>query len=281
MNDMTTDHLTASLPLTLFRMSGSKRAGTLLFFPDIGGNTIYARPLVQDLGHNVLCLGVRFAPDMIEALAELSLEDIGSRFAKDILEIQLPGPVCLLGFSFAASLAYETGRAMTKLGVAPDRIWILDMPAPVKLNIRSILKEPKFHLKSCYRYARSNWRRIALGKYDPLILHRYGGMGMDLRGHPESYRYIIGHLYGAFGRYEAKPSANSLTIFRAQNGRPERNSAPDLGWGSIATGQVKSVAVPGDHLSMLRKPEYASVIAGHIASELKLFVTENIDETNG
>ena len=60
--------LSVSLPKTLLRVSQATGFGSMIFFPDFGGSTIYARTLVAELGREISCLTVRFAPDLIEQL---------------------------------------------------------------------------------------------------------------------------------------------------------------------------------------------------------------------
>ena len=52
-----------SLPKTLARVSKAAGQGSVVFFPDFGGNTLYARPLVAELGSQIDCLALRFEGD--------------------------------------------------------------------------------------------------------------------------------------------------------------------------------------------------------------------------
>ena len=254
------------LPQTVFAMKHLGREGTLLFFPDFGGNNLYARPLVAQLSKEISCYGLRFSADMIRSFHGFSIEDIARQFAKDIISVNLTRPIHLLGYSFAAALAFETARAMELQGASPENVWILDLPVPVPFRARDILRNPGFHLKLAYRQLRRNWRGIFLRKPDPMILQRYGVIGFDLSAHPESYRFIIRHLYAAYARYKAQPSSVPLTVLCADNNGSRRTISNDLGWCRFSHGPVSAHLVPGDHLTMLRDNRNASVIANLISA---------------
>ena len=100
---MTTAANKPDLPQTVFGMNRPSQEGTLLFFPDFGGNNLYARPLVAQLSKEISCYGLRFSADMIKSFDDLSIEDIARQFAKDIISVNLTRPIHLLGYSFAAS----------------------------------------------------------------------------------------------------------------------------------------------------------------------------------
>lgn len=263
---MTSTANKSDLPQTLFSMKRPGREGSLLFFPDFGGNNLYARPLVAQLGNEISCYGLRFSADMIKSFHDFSIRDIALQFAKDIIVADLTRPIHLLGYSFAAALAFETGCMMEQLGSSPENIWILDLPAPVPFRAVDLLHNPSFHLKLTYRQLRRNWRGILLGKPDPMILQRYGVIGFDLTAHPEAYRFIIRHLYAAHGRYTAQPSSVPLTLLRADKNGSRRTINNDLGWGNFARGPLTTQLVPGDHLSMLRNDRNANVIAKLISA---------------
>ena len=263
---MTTAANKPDLPQTVFGMNNPSQEGTLLFFPDFGGNNLYARPLVAQLSKEISCYGLRFSADMIKSFHDLSIEDIARQFAKDIISVNLTRPIHLLGYSFAAALAFETARVMELQGASPENVWILDLPAPVPFRAKDILRNPSFHLKLTYRQLRRNWRGIFLRKPDPMILQRYGVIGFDLSAHPDSYRFIIRHLYAAYARYKAQPSSVPLTVLRADNNGSRRAISNDLGWCRFSHGPVSAHLVPGDHLTMLRDDRNAGVIANLISA---------------
>ena len=250
-----------SLPVTITRVSTGADVGSLVFFPDFGGSTLYARHLIAELGKEIRCLALRLAPDMIENLPRLSLEEISRRFAQDILDAGLPRPLHLVGFSFAGFLAHETGRQMALLGEPPDRVWIYDLLVYSPLSWRMILDEPVRHGTALAVYFAKNWRRVLLGKGQADTLHAYGLVRVSLSSHPESYRFIMRNLYQAMEKHRPQPSPVATSVVRALQNKALKRSSPDLGWLQFAEGPFSVESVPGDHLSMLRSPENALIIA--------------------
>jgi thioesterase domain-containing protein len=253
--------LSAPLPKTLARVSKAAGQGSVVFFPDFGGNTFYARPLVAELGSQIDCLALRFAMSMIEELPRLSLEDIGRKFAQDLIDADLPRPLHLAGFSFAGFLAQETGRQMSLLGSGPDRVWIYDLVVYEPLNWRSFFSEPIRHVSALAVYLVRNWRQALLGYVDPDILHAYGLVRLSLASHPESYRFIMKNLYQAVQLHRPQPSPVAMSVVRALHNDTLKHCTPDLGWSQFAQGPLNVECVPGDHLTMLRLPENATAVA--------------------
>ncbi|MEO6300828.1 MAG: thioesterase domain-containing protein, partial [Paracoccaceae bacterium] len=175
--------------------------GSLVIFPDFGGNTFYARTLVRQLSRDVTCYVMRFSPDMVDRLDRLSVEDIGLRFATDIMAAGIASPIHLIGHSFAGFLAYETGRQMAIGGAPPEKLWILDLVRHRRPELRELVRDPWYHAKKSAKYLILNWRMLLLRRHDPDILAAYGVWRVDMKLHPKSYRYILRCLYSAMLAY--------------------------------------------------------------------------------
>jgi thioesterase domain-containing protein len=248
----------------LVQMSSADLNSNLIFFPDYGGNTHYSRGIVQKLGGKYSTYSLRLPEDIVGCLHEMSIEDVARRLADNILAARLSGSVHFLGYSFAGLLAYETARQMAKQGNGPTMLWLLDTVATRKLNTQDVLRHPLYHIVAMKRFVRCNWRRIALGQKNPLILSAYGIKNIDLSKHPESYRYIIRSLYTAMISYDPEISEVPTTLLRAKDRSDSYALGRDLRWGKVAIGPFRVVSVPGDHLSMLRDTTNASVVSEKI-----------------
>ena len=241
------------LPKTLFRLSAANDDGDrpkIIFCPDVGGNVLYARPLVQALAGEADCYGLRLSAPMLARLDELTLAEIASGFAADLAAADLPGPLHIAGFSFAAYMAAETACRMAELGQAPGRVWVLDMAARRRIGAKEILRFALGHIRS----------RIGLGPKPSDVLHRPGFLRIDLSQHPEGYRPILRRLYRLYSHYRPQSVPGPVTVVVAEAARPTLPS-PDLGWSRCVTGDVRPVGVPGDHLGILRDPANARVVA--------------------
>lgn len=252
---------------TLRRLAGNANAGSLVFMPDIGGNAIYAVPLIEDLADVCSAYSMLMPQDFTTSSTTPSIEDLGRQFADDIINAQLSGPLHVLGFSFAGFLAYETSRQLALRGVAPDMVWIVDLWRYRPLTLSEFSRHPAYHVVNLAKYVLANWRRLLLGRPAPEVLSAYRVVRFDLRKHPESYRDIIRRNYASMLRYRPEPTAAPVTVLRAI-GEIDRHSEHGLGWQDLVSGRFRNIDVPGDHLSMLRQPENAKFIADLIRSDL-------------
>lgn len=254
----------ASLPSTLFQMNKGTGPGALVPFPDFGGNTIYARPVVAALGTSVSSYAMRLSEAMVAALETSMMEDLARRFAADLVAANLPRPLHLMGFSFAGCLAYETARHLSQSGAAPGMLWIPDLTRRRPFGPAEFLRRPVRHLAGLARYAKRNWRRLLLRPRDPNILEAYGVLRIDMSAHPKSYRPIPCGMYGAFLNYRAKPASAPMTVVCAADTANKPGAVEGLGWRDLATGPFRTVTVPGGHLIMRQPPQNARVIADHV-----------------
>ncbi|MEX1036419.1 MAG: hypothetical protein WDZ54_10715 [Sneathiella sp.] len=265
-----------TLPRTLLRMNGLETGGSIVFLPDFGGNVIYAQPIQKVLSKEFSCFGARLAPDMVESLDTLSLVEIAMRFAVDIHQSDIPRPVHISGFSFAGLLAFETARHLSTLEPATGELFILDTRIRSRRLITRFLHNPIQEFLYAARYAFRNWRSLLPGSSDPLILHRYGQIRMDLGKHAEAHRTIIRQMYAKMAQYHPRPWTGSATLFRAEEVQ-WGNRLDDLGWGHLIDGPLTLVNVPGDHLSMLRTAENAAVLADKMRLQLETIQKESGD----
>jgi thioesterase domain-containing protein len=68
--------------------------------------------------------------------------------------------------------------------------------------------------------------------------------------------------------FSVRPYPGKLTLYRAADVPGFSGMDQTLGWGSIATEGVDVEFVPGDHVSMFKKPHVAS-LAYRLQSELQ------------
>ena len=236
--------VTPALPPTLISLSGRGTGPNLIFCPDVGGNVLYARTLIRALGPGPSSFGFRLAPDMLDHLPTLTIEETARRFATDLIASGIGRPLHVVGFSFASYMAVETALQLSRLGHPPDRLWILDMVARPRVTWRSLV-----------RYART---RISPRRADFLVTPAF--IRINVSRHPEGYRPILRRFYTLFSRYRPGRYSGAATLAVA-DGRPRLGYPPDLGWGAYIAPHLDCVTVPGDHLSMIRDDRNAAVLA--------------------
>lgn len=244
------------LPPTLVRLTPPAPAGTLVFMPDLGGSVFYARALVQEIGALVGCLGARLDAPLFARLDRLTLPELGRHLAEDIARAALPQPLCLAGFSFAGSVAFEAARHLARLGVQVDTLWLLDTEVlRIIPGFRPWRTAPLAEARRVVGFTRRNWRVLLGGAPDPDILHVYGQVPMYLREHPKGCRDIIRGLYRAMTDYHPEPWSGPLlprriVVVRGTLERRFRGFPADLGWRHLIP-HCDLVDVSGQHLGMM------------------------------
>ncbi len=253
----------ASLPLlppTLFALGGNGAAGSVVFCPDYGGNVLYARPLVAQLGAELRCFGLRLTPPLLEAAGGLDIEALGRTFAADIRQAGLPQPVHLVGFSFAGIVAFETARRLAAGAAAEPRLWIVDTHIHRMFVRHYLLRGWRRELRYAARWLRQNLRHLLSAARDPDVLHRYGRMRFDLGVHPHAYRAVIRLCYEAHARYRPQPWEGSATVLRGRHDNWP-HIPDDLGWRHLIRGSLQTVPLQSDHLGLLQRVETVQQIA--------------------
>ena len=252
-----------SLPPTIFPLRRAEEQASVFFLPDVGGNVFYARKIVPHLEPGLGVYGVRLAHEQLENLSGCTLQELGRQFAADLRASGLPEPFHLVGHSFAGFLAFETARHLAALDAPVGVLALLDSILPSRYDsawyrrviaaLRSFMSQQRYLLRTTV---------FESSHGDPsMILHVPGFIRMDLTKHPESYRYIIRHLYRAMVEYEPGPYNGHLTLFRTMDSRLLAGVPSHLGWASYAKGRLDVIRLVGDHLDLVRDAHAAAQVA--------------------
>ncbi|MBM3650976.1 MAG: hypothetical protein FJX11_24635 [Alphaproteobacteria bacterium] len=210
--------------------------------------------------------------DTVEELARANLAALARR--------NLPTPRLLGGYSFGGIVAYEMARQLAERGAAPDRLLIIDTPAPVGGN--SILSgdsgraHAEWLLRMADVRARHHGVPLPFSLADLLALDEPGRLAFagkrmraagllpaqaDDRSLQRAHRTGM-VLYRAFLDY--RPAATvargmRLSLVRASTvrqgdlGDSEIAAArePAMGWSRFVDGSIPVETVQGDHISIL------------------------------
>ncbi|MFX8254346.1 hypothetical protein ABTL28_19165, partial [Acinetobacter baumannii] len=68
-------------------------------------------------------------------------------------------------------------------------------------------------------------------------------------------------------RYRPKPYAGRVLVVHAEDRGPEYRQNPTLGWEDLAAFGADVVFVPGDHMTLMRKP-HVERLAGELSCRL-------------
>jgi amino acid adenylation domain-containing protein len=220
--------------------------------------------------------------DNVEDLARANLAALARR--------NLPAPRLLGGYSFGGIVAYEMARQLAERGAPPERLVIIDTPAPVGSS--SILPDDpdRAHAEWLVRMAdvRARYHGVAmpfsladllaLGGRDRLAFARERMQAAGLIPAEEDAFALERAqrtgmvLYRAFLNY--RPTATvardmPLSVVRASTVRHgdlgdldiRLVSEPTMGWSRLVDGDIPVETVEGDHVSMLAGKAVSTVAA--------------------
>jgi pyochelin synthetase len=209
-------------------------------------------------------------PERVEDLAEL--------YVGALVEARPHGPYLLGGWSSGAVIALEMARRLEVRGEKVDRVVVVDAPAPLAprdVDDARVLLWFLEDLDAGLDVGRIDAERLReLDGLPPaerirgaLSLLRAAGApetGLEpeeLAGTLEVFRGVV----RACNAYQATAISAGITVVRARDGSVSEfaghpsSAAPDWGWASLTTGDVRAVSVPGTHHTLLGGPSVSAV----------------------
>jgi thioesterase domain-containing protein len=220
------------------------------------------------------------------------IEDIAAHYIEALRRVQPSGPYFLGGWSFGGLIAYEMAQQLLSSGDQVALLAILDTLAPVSGNIPSFGDGFKFIMTTVARYIWSFFldyfylitapNQHKRNNFTP----RFTQINQLLRwlGTNESWHSILGEavianflpqesrqrilselnirpmlrVYQAHSqavlKYVPQVYPNPITLLRTSVESSIAHQDSTLGWSKLAGEKVEVHWVPGNHLTMLRKP---------------------------
>jgi thioesterase domain-containing protein/acyl carrier protein len=214
--------------------------------------------------------GVREMGDEREPMA---MEERVRKFSQEILAVCPEGPLCLAGWCAAGSLTVEIARHLREAGHEVALVALFDAECPGFTLPQGLLpwcsrltRKIVFHSE---RIRRIPWPEKFTYLQDALIrnwdgaiesfystnwkamvwLKKHFGISLSKTAFDNVYASMSG-----FNHLSVRPYPGKLNLFRAADIPNLSEIDETLGWSSIAKEGVKVNFVPGDHVSMFKKP---------------------------
>jgi thioesterase domain-containing protein len=238
---------TAASPLVCL---GGARGSQLPFFcvHAIGGAVFSYVELAQSLGPEQPFHALQARGLDGRSMPFTDLEEMAAEYVRAIRTVQPEGPYRLGGWSFGGAVAFEMARQLRQSGARVDLLALLDSWSPSLSAATSPTEE----------------------EVRDIVARDLGSMAGSIA--PGQLERILGvyraHLQ-ALHRYRPEPWLDEsvfVTLFEAElsAGLPR---VPANGWDELILGDIEVCRVPGDHYSMLARPQ-VGVLAERLATRL-------------
>jgi aspartate racemase len=204
-----------------------------------------------------------------------TLPEIASHFAAALRDARVEGPLHIIGYSFGGMLAYEVARQLHEMGrevgivavvdTGPEQLrslarmpnfrnllpFLANIPAWVShFTLQTTASQKAYELRRKFR----TWRRYLYAKITQQPASEQLDDAVDTRSLPEDFRRRMQTYFDALNSYEPGAYSGRIVLFRARI-RPLLHSfTSDLNWGQVAAGRVDIVDVPGNHHTILQRP---------------------------
>ncbi|MBE9185299.1 amino acid adenylation domain-containing protein [Microcoleus sp. LEGE 07076] len=220
------------------------------------------------------------------------IEDMAADYIAALRTVQPKGPYFLGGWSFGGLVAFEMAQQLLAAGDEVALLAVLDTLAPVAANKPSVWDGCKFILttvsRSIWPFIVDYFRLVAaaenvvqvggiVGRFPKLnkllnwTAHFWHGWNwkqavmvsiLSRESKEHNWRELaIPSMFTVFGAnsqatlsYVPKIYPHRITLFRSGEKLSTSQQDPTLGWSELTTEQVEVIRVPGNHLTMLRKP---------------------------
>jgi thioesterase domain-containing protein len=187
---------------------------------------------------------------------------------------QTPEPCVLIGFSFAGLIAFEAAHQLRRMGREIEMVVILDSFWKGKNHvtpdwIRILLRRP-------WQVARHAAGRVAQrvglraegapGDGKRVILPSRMSPRLDERGVVVPGHDVLWMYDQMRERHAPQPLDVPGVLCQAQNSHHGGTSASAwrAGWRALFAGGMRTVLVPGDHMTMIRDPHHLGVLGQHL-----------------
>ena len=258
-------------PLVAIQPKGTQPP--LFFVHPIGGEVLVYSDLSGALGNDRPFYGLQVPAPEPGAAPLGRIEDMATRYLEALRAVQPAGPYWLGGWSMGGVVAFEMAWQLERQGEKVALLALLDsVPNPWGTD------QPPTDLDLVSLFAVDLWgiagRDLEIPEGDLSALSREDLLTLlfeqltrrqllppevEISWLRRSFEMFATNV-DALHVYEPQPYGGRLVLIQAAD-RPEGIAEPALSWQSVARGGVERFESPGNHYTMVRSPQVASVAA--------------------
>jgi amino acid adenylation domain-containing protein len=247
----------------------------------IGGNVLSYRTLAEALGKERPFYGLQARGLDGEQMPLTSIDAIAASYLEEIRLIQPHGPYFLGGHSFGGFVAFEMAQQLYRQGETVGVLALFDCLGPNSYDKYPFAQWLSIHLHNLaqlsarekFAYFSERIEYLLQSKIPWCWQEKYF-KSIEFMLSPE--QRLISRIenihFQAKQKYTPTVYPGKLTLFRAQIRQANSYFDPYGGWGGLALGGIDFYEVPGDHHSLLFKPENSKILAEKLKYILDNFI---------
>jgi amino acid adenylation domain-containing protein len=196
------------------------------------------------------------------------IEDMAAYYIDALRAVQPNGPYFLGGWSFGGLVAFEMAQQLQKSGQKVALLAVLDTSAPVSKNKPSFWGGLKFLMTTGARYIwpyfMDYFYLIAdTNKLQSKLISQESKKRILKELRSKSILRVFQANSQAALSYVPQVYPSKITLLKNSEQSIIANQDPSMGWGDLAGGGVEIYNIPGNHLTMLKKP-HVQVLSEHL-----------------
>ena len=231
----------------------------------LGIDCAFFRPLSSRLGPDQPMYGLGQPTDDLDTVGPTEVDEVAAVYADAIERVAPIGPVALAALSLGGVVAYELAQQLRARGRTVSLLALFDALGPdaslpsvtdkLEAHLSRARRDPTRYLSEQADHQSQRLRRTT--ERANLDLRRRLGIRSDYR--LEVRRFIEDNV-STQSSYTFDPYPGPMLILKAGDDPfSARQLADDLGWRTVAVGDLNVAEVPGGHLTMMAEPHVASV----------------------
>jgi amino acid adenylation domain-containing protein len=256
-----------------------------------GGNVLCYAELARSLRPARPFFGLEAAGLGQDETIATSIEEIAAHYLDQLCAVQREGPYFLGGWSFGGVVAFELAQQLRRKGQSVALLAVFDTSLPRPLSEARV--EVDLHGRRLLRFVR--FLELFYGRSLDLSGTEFDGLsyadqlelvvarartadllppGFEIEQVRRLYRVFIANLE-AFRAYKPQVYPGRITLFRATASLSADVADPEfdrrdrtLGWEALSARPVEVIDVPGNHMTLLSRPNVA-VLAEQLSRSLE------------
>ncbi|HEV2688587.1 MAG TPA: thioesterase domain-containing protein, partial [Bryobacteraceae bacterium] len=202
-----------------------------------------------------------------------SVEELGARYAAEILAVQPDGPYRLAGVCTGGFVAYEVARQLSDLGKEVGLLALLDCYNHAWAGGLGVVGRFRYHIdlaRKRFLHQQRKLRRAGFSGAAPYLRGKFAAFFRTTR-----LRWVENRpIRRAVAQYVPPVWAGSLDLFRVEEPHVDGFNYPDMGWRGFSQGETVLHDVPGSHLTLLSEP-HVRFVGERLRASLKQVAAEH------